>query len=132
LVALDFIKDVVLRTATAETAAQHQLEHDNDIDRALASLYLDQHDQAVSFMSAALAMGVNQQQSDVTSLYLLMRLRDTRLNPVTETINTDFRQYPHLPPVLFNLGIFYEQAGSSEKAIPLFETIAGIQPPLRH
>jgi CubicO group peptidase (beta-lactamase class C family) len=133
LVALDFIKDVVLGTATAETAAQHQLEYDTEIDRALASLYLDQHDQAVSFMSAAFATGVNQQQSDVTTLYLLMRLRDPRFNPVTVTIGTDLvRQHPHLPPVLFDLGIFYEQAGSSEKAIPLFETIAGIQPPLRH
>lgn len=104
LVALDFIKDVVLGTATAESAAQHQLEFDNDIDRALASLYLDQHNQAVSFMSAAFATGVSQQQSDVTTLYLLMRL----------------------------LGIFYEQAGYSEKAIPLFEAIAEIEPPPRH
>jgi tetratricopeptide (TPR) repeat protein len=133
LVALDFIKDVVLGTATAETSAQHQLEFDNDIDLALASLYLDQHDQAISFMSAAFATGVNQQQSDVTTLYLLMRLRDPRFNPITVTIGTALvRQHPHLPPVLFNLGIFYEQTGDSEKAIPLFETIAGIQPPLRH
>jgi CubicO group peptidase (beta-lactamase class C family) len=133
LLAPDFIKDVVSGTATAESAAQHQLEYDNDIDRALASLYLDQHDQAVSFMSAALATGVNQEQSDVTTLYLLMRLRDPRFDPVTMTIGTALlRQHPHLPPVLFNLGMFYERAGHSEKAIPLFETIAGIQPPLRH
>jgi CubicO group peptidase (beta-lactamase class C family) len=133
LVALDFIKDVVLGTATAQTTAQNQLQYDNDIDRALPSLYLDQHDQAISFMSAAFATGVNQQQSDVTTLYLLMRLGDPMFDPVTVTIGTALvRQHPHLPPVLFNLGIVYEQAGHLEKAIPLFETIAGIQPPLRH
>jgi CubicO group peptidase (beta-lactamase class C family) len=133
LVVLDFLKDVVFDTATAKTGVHRQLEFDENFDRALASLYLDRQDEAVSFTQAAFKTGLNQLHPDVTMLYLLIRLHDPSFNPTTVTIGTNLvRQHPNLPPALFYLGTFYEQTGQPERAMPLFERIAEIQPPLRH
>jgi CubicO group peptidase (beta-lactamase class C family) len=133
LVALDFLKDVVLGHAPANSAVQRQFEFDEDFDRSLASLYLDRHEEAVSFTRAAFKTGMGQVDSDVTMLYLLTRLHDSSFNPTTATIGTELvRQHPNLPPVLFYLGTFYEQTGQFERAVPLLERVAEIQPPLRH
>jgi CubicO group peptidase (beta-lactamase class C family) len=133
LVALDFLKDVVLGHAPAKSRVRHQFEFDEDFDRSLASLYLDRHEEALSFTRAAFKTGIGQADSDVTMLYLLTHLHDSSFNPTTVTIGTELvRQHPNLPPALFYLGIFYEQTGQFERAVALFERVAEIQPPLRH
>lgn len=133
LVALDFMKDVVLGTAIAKSTAKHRLAFDADIDEALANLYLARYDEAVSFGRAAFGTGTGPAQSDGTMLFLLANLRDPALQPITLRMGTDLvRKHPRLPTVLFYLGTYYEQTGQPEEAVPLFKRIAEIQPPLRH
>jgi len=133
LVALDFLKDVVLSDKPLDAAAQGQLEADHNLDEALARIYLNQRDQAVPFARRALDAGTVQLHPDVSTLYLLMRLNERTFNGATEAIGTELgREHPNLPTALFYFGTFYEQTDRPEKAMPLFQRIADIQPPLRH
>lgn len=133
LLALDFLRDVVLAKATAVAAVRDRLELDQNIDQALARIYLDRREEAVSYARAALESGMLQLKPEVTELYLLTRLRDPGFNQAAEMIGTELvQQHPHLSPALFYLGTYYQLEEQPERAMPLFERIAEIRPPLRH
>lgn len=134
LVALDFVRDVVLRgEPPLARTLQHQLDADYNLDEALACIYLNQQEQAGQFMKTALKSSADQRNPDVPTLYLLTRLHDPSFNTVTETIGADLlRRHPNLPTVLFYLGTFYQRTARPEKAMPLFKRIADIKPPLHH
>jgi tetratricopeptide (TPR) repeat protein len=133
LLALDFLKDVVLRDRSTEPSLRNQFEVDEEIDQALVRIYLGERDQALSYARMAFASGILPSPSDLTTLYLLARLRDRSLNQTTEAIGMELIQrHPRLSPALFYLAIYYQTHGEPEKAIPLFERIAQIRPPLLH
>jgi len=133
LLVLDFFRDVVLPDKISEPSVRNELALDEEIDRALAWIYLDEPDQALPYARAAVRSGVLSLPPDLTTLYALTRLHDPSLNPATEALGTDLiRRHPHLSPALFYLATYYQTHAQPEKAVPLFERIAGIQPPLRH
>ena len=133
LLALDFLKDVVLRDRSTEPSVRNRFELDEEIDQALVRIYLGERDQALPYARMAFASGILPSPPDLTTLYLLTRLHDRSLNQTTEAIGMELiQQHLRLSPALFYLAIYYERNGEPEKAMPLFERIAEIRPPLLH
>ncbi len=133
LVVLDFLRDVVFAEGAAEPAVRQRLDLDENIDQALARIYIGEPQQVLSYVQAALASGMLARDADLTTLYLLTRVHDPSLEQATESVGSELiRQHPHLSPALFYLGTYYQSQALPEKAIALFERIAAIQPPLRH
>jgi tetratricopeptide (TPR) repeat protein len=129
---LYFFKDVVLDRSAVTGAMRSLLTTDEEIDRALAELYINDTNALDDARSALLPRPPAESQ-DISTLYLLMRLHDPSLADATETISASILlRHPHLPTALFFFGTYYQLAGQPEKAIPLFTRIAEIKPPLRH
>jgi CubicO group peptidase (beta-lactamase class C family) len=133
LPALYFFKDVVLGQSAADDARRNRLTADEEIDHALAELYINQTKKALDDARSALLPRAPTESQDMATLYLLMRLHDPSLADATETIGTSILlRHPHLPTALFFFGTYQQLVDQPEKAIPLFKRIAEIQPPLRH
>lgn len=133
LLVLDFLRDIVLPGQTSEPSVRNQLESEEAIDRALAWIYLDELNQALPYARAAVASGLLSFPPDLTTLYALTRFDDPGLKQATEALGMDLiERHPHFSPALFYLATYYQAHAQPEKAVPLFERIAGIQPPLRH
>lgn len=123
---LYFLRDIV-------SVAQHpRIAIDRDIDQALANVYLGQRGPAIATIAGAFAVETQRPAPDLSTLYLFTQLNDPRFSvPAQAMGRTILAQHPNLASALFYLGTLYEQAGRVDQAIPLFERIASLRPPLR-
>jgi Tetratricopeptide repeat len=81
----------------------------------------------------AVATGSVERRPNLPLMYLLVQLGEPSLNAITENVGLAIvERHPRLPPALFFLATFHQQDNRSDRAIELFERIAGIQPPSEH
>ncbi len=133
LFALYFFRDVIAPRLKLSSLARRQLEGDLKIAKALAHLHIGQMPRATAGVRKAVATGSVERRPNLPLMYLLVQLGEPSLNPITENVGLAIvERHPRLPPALFFLATFYQQNNQSDRAIELFERIAGIQPPSEH